>query len=149
MKRMAVVPLDFKRNASGELIPADNHLFTLVSEYCKESLAEQPELEKLAKTWAVVEMDGEKIVGVSGLAAYAGNIPDVSIFRVTGDNAKRATQMLYDRLNGFFADNGMRGHQVFLYLNEKESPEQRCPQFEESLNEVGAVPAMRMAVTVR
>jgi hypothetical protein len=147
---MGIVPLDFKRSADGNgLTPVDPQLFTLVTEYAKASLAEQPEFDRYAKTWAAVEFDGDVIATVVGLACYAGNVPDIPVFRVTGDNAKRATQMLYDRLNGFFADNGMRGHQVFLYLSEKESPEQHCPAWEESLNDVGAVPAQRMAVTVR
>jgi hypothetical protein len=146
---MAVVPLDFTKNDAGVIIPKDNHLFTLVTEYCQKNLSEQPSLKDLAKTWAVVEFDGEQMVSVAGLAAYGGNVPDVPLFRVTGDNAKRATQMLYDRMNGFFADNGMRGKQVFLFINDKETPEQRCEAWEESLTQVGAVPAQRYAVTVR
>ena len=149
MRRMGVVPLDFQRDENGKLVAKDSVLYQLVLDYCALALAEQPELEKLAKTWAVVEFEGDEIVNVTGLASYAGNVPDVSIFRVTGDNAKRATQMLYDRLNAFFADIGMRGHQVFLFLNEKESPEQRCEAWEQSLKDVGAVPAHRLAVTVR
>jgi hypothetical protein len=149
MKRMGVVPIDFRRADSGALVPVDAQLFALVTEYCQFELSEQPDLDKLVKTWAVVEFDEDRLVAVHGVAAYAGNVPDVPLFRVTGDNAKRATQMLYDRMNGFFADNGLRGKQVFLFLNEKETPEQRCPAYEESLKEVGAVPAQRLAVTVR
>ena len=146
--KMAIVPLDFRESENG-IVPVDSHLFTLVTEYCKTALAEQPKLDQLRKTWAVVEFDGEQMVAIHGIAAYAGNVPDVPLFRVTGEKAQRATKMLYDRLNGFFADQGMRGRQVFLYLNEKETEEQRCPQWSESLKDVGAIPAMRLAVTVR
>lgn len=146
--RMGVVPIDF-RNSQNGLVPVDGNLYTLVIEYCKTALAEQPIIEELAKTWAVVEYEGEDIVSVTGLAAWGGDVPDIPIFRVTGENAVRATKMLHDRLNAFFADRGARGRQVFLYLNEKETPEQRCPDYENSLKDVGAVPAQRMAVTIR
>ncbi|HVI40014.1 MAG TPA: hypothetical protein VM577_05085 [Anaerovoracaceae bacterium] len=146
--RMGVVPLDFRQTANG-LVPVDGALFTLVTEYCQLNLAKQPELSELAKTWAVVEYEGENIVSVTGLASYGGNIPDIPVFRVTGPNAQRATKMLYDRLNGFFADNGMRGKQVFLFISDKEKPEQRCEAWDSSLEDVGAVPAQRYAVTVR
>lgn len=148
MKRMGVVPIDFRKSENG-LVPVDNALFTLVQDYCQANLSEQPKLDQLAKTWAVVQFDGEKMVAVHGVAAYAGNIPDVPLFRVTGDNAQRATKMLYDRMNGYFADNGMRGHQVFLFISEKETPEQRCQAWDASLEDVGAVPAQRFAVTIR
>jgi hypothetical protein len=118
-------------------------------EYCKTALAEQPKIDELAKTWAVVEYEGEKIVSVTGLAAWGGDVPDLPIFRVTGENAKRATKMLYDRINSFFADRGARGRQVFLYISNSETPEQRCEAWEASLEDVGAVPAQRFAVTIR
>jgi hypothetical protein len=146
--RMGVVPIDF-RNSSNGIVPVDGHLYTLVVEYCKTALAEQPKIDELAKTWAVVEYEGEKIVSVTGLAAWGGDVPDLPIFRVTGENAKRATKMLYDRINSFFADRGARGRQVFLYISNSETPEQRCEAWEASLEDVGAVPAQRFAVTIR
>jgi hypothetical protein len=146
--RMGVVPIDF-RNSSNGIVPVDGHLYTLVVEYCKTALAEQPKIDELNKTWAVVEYEGEKIVSVTGLAAWGGDVPDLPIFRVTGENAKRATKMLYDRINSFFADRGARGRQVFLYISDKEMPEQRCEAWESSLEDVGAVPAQRFAVTIR
>lgn len=146
--RMGVVPIDF-RNSSNGIVPVDVHLYTLVVEYCTTALAEQPKIEELAKTWAVVEYEGEQVASVTGLAAWGGDVPDIPIFRVTGENAVRATKMLYDRLNAFFADRGARGRQVFLYISEKETPEQRCESWESSLEDVGAVPAQRMAVTIR
>jgi hypothetical protein len=145
---MGVVPLDFRNSPNG-IVPVDGHLYTLVMEYCKTALAEQPKIDELNKTWAVVEYKGENIVSVNGLAAWGGDVPDIPIFRVTGDNAKRATKMLYDRINSFFADRGARGRQVFIWISEKETPEQRCEAWESSLKDVGAVPAQRFAVTVK
>ena len=146
--RMGVVPIDF-RNSQNGLVPVDAHLYTLVVEYCKIALAEQPVIEELAKTWAVVEYEGENIVSVTGIGAWGGDVPDHPIWRVTGPNAKRATKMLQERINGFHADRGARGRSVFIYISEKETPEQRCPDWEDSLKDVGAVPAQRMAVTIR
>lgn len=146
--RMGVVPIDFRNSPNG-IVPVDGHLYTLVVEYCKTALAEQPKIEELNKTWAVVEYEGENIVSVTGLAAWGGDVPDLPIFRVTGENAKRATKMLYDRINSFFADRGARGRHIFLYISDKEAPEQRCEAWESSLSDVGAVPAQRYAVTIR
>jgi hypothetical protein len=146
--RMGVVPIDFRASQNGP-VPVDGHLYTLVMDYCKTALAEQPRIEELAKTWAVVEYEEENIVSVTGLAAWGGDVLDIPIFRVTGENAQRATKMLYDRLNSFFADRGARGRQVFLFISEKEKPDQRCPDWDESLKDVGAAPAQRMAVTIR
>jgi hypothetical protein len=146
--RMGVVPLDFRESLNG-IVPVDEHLYTLVTEYCKTALAEQPKLEELRKTWAVVEYEGETIVGVTGLAAWGGDIPDHPLFRVTGPNAKRATKMLQERINGFHADRGARGRHVFLYISDSETPEQRCEAYEQSLKDAGAVPAQRYAVTIR
>ena len=146
--RMGVVPIDFRESSNG-LVPVDAELFTLVTEYCKSALAEQPELTMLRKTWAVVEYEGDKIVSVTGLAAWGGDVPDHPLWRVTGPNAKRATKMLQERINGFHADRGARGRHVFIYISEKEQPEQRCPDWEQSLRDVGAVPAQRFAVTIR
>jgi hypothetical protein len=146
--RMGVVPIDFRQTNNG-LVPVDSELFTLVTEYCKSALSQQPNLLELTKTWAVVEYEGDTILAVTGLAAWGGDIPDLPVWRVTGPNAQRATKMLYDRINGFFADRGGRGRQVFIYISDKETPEQRCEDWEESLKSVGAVPAERFAVTVR
>lgn len=145
---MGVVPIDFRASHNGP-VPVDAHLYTLVMEYCKFALAEQPVIEELAKTWAVVEYEDEKIVSVTGLAAWGGDVPDIPIFRVTGENAVRATKMLYDRMNAFFADRGARGRHVFLYISEKEKPEQRCEAWESSLQELGAISAERFAVVIR
>ena len=146
--RMGIVPIDFRQTING-LVPVDAELFTLVTEYCKASLSQQPNLLELTKTWAVVEYEGEKISAVTGLAAWGGDVPDLPVWRVTGPNAQRATKMLYDRINGFFADRGARGRQVFVFVSDKETPEQRCEDWEESLNSVGAVPAERFSVTIK
>lgn len=145
---MGIVPLDFRDSPNG-LVPIDAHLFTLTGEYCKTALAEQPTLTELRKTWAVVMYEGETITEVTGIFAWGGPVQDIPIFRMTGPNAKRATKLAQERLNGFFADQGLRGRQVFLYISDKEKPEQRCEAWESSLEDVGAVPAQRFAVTVR
>lgn len=146
--RMAVVPIDFKESPEG-LRPVDAHLYALTVKYCKTALAEQPTLEQLRKTWVIVEYQDGVISGVTGIFAYGGNVPDIPIFRVTGPNAKRATKMAQERLNAFFADQGMRGRSVFLYISESEAPEQRCEAWDQSLKDVGAVSAQRFAITVR
>lgn len=145
---MNVVPVDFKNSPNG-IVPVDAALYSRVIQYCQENLAEPPDMKTLAKTWAVVESgDNDEIVAVHGVTGTV-NRPDIPVFRVTGENSKRATQMLYDRLNSYFADLGWRGHEVFIFISEKEKPEQRCAAWGESLNDIGAVPAERFAVTIR
>lgn len=147
MSDLRVVPLDYKMQ-DGQLVPCDSLLYEAVRVYCSVNLAEMPDFNALRRFWAAVEYDGDNIVEVHGVTATVQR-QDIPLFRVTGDHAKRATKMLYDRLNGFFADNGMLGHEVFLYINGKETEEQRCPLYEESLRDVGATPAHRYSVRIK
>jgi hypothetical protein len=148
MRRIGVVPIDFRKEG-GKIVAVDPALYSRVMQYCGENLAEIPNLTELAKVWSAVEFgEHEEIIDVHGLTGYR-MVPDVPLFRATGASAKRVTSMLYDRINGHFADAGWRGHGVFLYLNSKETPEQRCPAWDESLNDVGAEPANRLLVMVR
>jgi hypothetical protein len=142
------VLVEFQNGPSG-LEPRDPALYSQVIEYCHDELAVVPELRNFLKSYAVVEFgEQEEILAIHGVACY-GMRPDIGVFRVTGKFARRATKQLFDRLNAHFADNGWRGNEVFLFISDKETPEQRCPAWQESLKAVGAKPAQRFAVTVR
>jgi hypothetical protein len=138
--RIQVRPLDF----DAELNPKDTWLFGLAAEYCKMQLAEPVDLKKPAKIWIVLD-EQDQVIGISGYVLKA----DIPIFRVTGDNSRRATKALYERMNSFFADNGMVGQEVFLHVSSKERPEQRCPAWKSSLKAVGAIKADRFILVVR
>jgi len=146
--RIQVFPIDFM----GQwplLEPKDQELHDLAIKYCEKELAEPINFTKLAKVWvtAVVDAVGKptEVTGITGYVLKA----DVPVFRVSGANAIRSTQMLQERLHAFFADQGMIGQEVFLHISSKETPEQRCPNWEQSLIDAGATPADRLSVIVR
>jgi hypothetical protein len=75
--------------------------------------------------------------------------PDIFMFRTAGTDAAKSTRLLIERLQWYFADQGFRGQDVTLHISGKDSPEQRCPKWAESLASVDARPADRFLVLVR
>ena len=146
--RIEVIPIDFMGQPP-LYEPKERELFDMAIEYCNRELAEQFDFVNLNKVWVSVICDDEgkpqEVIGITGTVLKA----DIPIFRVSGPNAKRATKMLEQRLHSYFADQGMRGHEVFLHISSKETPEQKCPAWEESLLAAKAVPADRFSVIVR
>lgn len=143
--RIFVRPLDFEAKEGFTLLqPRDGWLFDRAQDYCEKYLNAPVDFRKLAKVWVVLD-EADEVIGISGYVVKA----DIPVFRVTGENAVRATKALYDRINSFFADQGMTGQEVFLHISSKETPEQRCPAWEDSLQSVNAVPAERFSLTVR
>lgn len=150
--RIDVFPIDFM-GAPPLYEPKDRALFDAAISYCERELAETPDFVRLNKIWVAVGNpvfeDGKFVSGeICGISGYVLK-PDIPIFRVSGDNAARATKMLTDRYHAFFADQGLRGQEVFIHLSGKETPAQRCQKWTESLKATAAVPADRYAVTVR
>lgn len=143
--RIFIRPLDFERKENFHLPqPTDQWLFDMAMEYCRRELVEPPDFRKLSKVWVALDENNE-VVGITGYVVKA----DIPVFRVTGEQAKRATKALYERMNSYFADQGMTGQEVFLHISSKETPEQRCPAWEESLQAVNAKPADRFSLIVR
>lgn len=141
--RVEVIPLDFM--GQGALLePADQKLHDLAVDYCARELqgGKDLNLARFNKVWVALA-DGE-VIGITG---FVWRI-DLPIFRVSGDNAARATKMLTDRVRSYFQDQGCRGQELFLHISGKETPEQRCPKWEESLAAAPAVPADRYSVKI-
>lgn len=151
--RIQVIPLDFMGQAP-LYEPRDKKLFDLAMDYCNRELAEPIDFVRLNKVWVAVgdpkfDKAGNLVDGhVCGLTGYVLK-PDIPVFRVSGENAARATKMLTDRYHDFFADQGLRGQEIFIHISGKEKPEQRCPRWEESLSATDAKPADRFSVIVR
>lgn len=127
------------------LEPVDRKLHDAAVDYCNRELKNGSEinLSKFAKVW--IAKEGEEIVGI---AAFVWRL-DVPMFRVTGSKADRATNMLAERIRSYFQDAfGARGAEAFIHLSSKETPEQRCEKWDESLAKVGAVPADRFSVEI-
>lgn len=146
--RIEVLPLDFL--GQGALLePADRKLHDLAVDYCRRELhgGDQINLAKFNKVWVSVAMNGEEYSEVTGITGWVNRI-DIPVFRVSGDNAVRSTKMLIDRLRAFFTDQGARGHELFIHISSKETPEQRCTRWQESLASQKATPADRLAIRI-
>ncbi len=141
--RVQIHPLDFL--GQGALLePTDPKLHDAAVEYCARELQNGRELNlaKFAKAWVVTNGDG-----VCGISGFQWKI-DIPVFRVTGLDAGYTTMKLIERMRAYFQDNGARGAEVFLHISSKETPEQRCAKWTESLAAVGAEPADRYTVKV-
>lgn len=146
--RIQVFPIELMGQAP-LFEPKDRKLHDLAVEYCARELSEPVNFSQLWRVWvsAVVDAEGKpiEVTGITG-AVYR---PDITLFRVSGKNAKRSTKMLEERLHAFLADQGLRGAEVFIHISSKETPEQRCPNWEDSLLSAKANPADRYSVIVR
>lgn len=148
MSRLAVLPIDFM--GQGALLePVDRKLHDMAVDYCARELqgGENLDLTRFAKVWVTVSIEDDKYIEIFGITGYVLR-PDLPVFRVTGDKPDRVTQMMADRLHAYFQDQGCRGQELFLHISSKETPEQRCGKWEESLKIQGATPADRFLVKI-
>lgn len=145
MSKIRIVNLDFVDNG-GMLQAKDAVLFAAVQKFCTEQLEERPNFGALAKSWAAVRLDAEGgLEEVVGLIGYK-MVPDISLFRAID---KGGTVKLAQRINDFFADQGLRMQEVFLHVAPEESPEQRCADFDSTMQLWDAKPANRQKIVVR
>ncbi|HXF14709.1 MAG TPA: hypothetical protein VN517_16250 [Terriglobales bacterium] len=145
---LKVLPIDFLGQGA-MLEPKDRELHDMAVDYCNRELQNGHEvnLSKFSKVWVVVEMEGTTYKKVVGLSGWVWRV-DIPIFRVTGEAVDRATMMLTERIRSYMEDQGARDSEVFIHLSSKETPEQKCKNWDKSLALVGAVPADRYAVKV-
>lgn len=136
-----VIPLDFMQQ--GALIqPVNQKLHDDAVEYCHRELANGHEvnLGKFSKVWV-----GLKDREVFGILGYVLKV-DIPMMRATDADVLRA---LGKRINDYLADNGSRGHEVFVHIG-CEKPEQRCPQWSHVLlKDFAAKPANRFSIEVK
>lgn len=123
------------------LEPADRTLHDAALDYCWRELAKGKEVDfsKFAKVW--VGMKDKQVLGVSGYVLK----PDIPLVRATDAGVLRGLCL---RMNDYFADQGARGKEAFIYIGD-EKPEQRCPEWKQVLKEFGATNAQRFSVEVR
>jgi hypothetical protein len=138
--KIAVLPLDFL--GQGALLePVDRKLHDLAVNYAMRELAKGKDLNfaNFSKVW--VGLRDDEVFGVSGYVLK----PDVPLLRATDADVLRA---LCHRMNDFFADNGARGKEAFIYIGD-EKPEARCPEWKAVLKEFSAKSAQRWAIEVK
>jgi hypothetical protein len=140
-----VFPLKFYGNG-GYYQPADPDLYALTQEFCKQHLVAQVDIPRLKETWVAAEVDKDgkpqRVIGISGFVYR----PDIPLFRSL---KKKATKMLHDRMQAYFADNDMRGLPVFVFVSPNETTETKCEAAEESLAAFGSTPADRHVIFVK
>lgn len=141
--RIDVSPLDFDRLDADSVKPRDPELWAAAEAFMQRELDKPFDITRAAKVWAA--HSEEEVCGITAFQM----VPDITHFRVAGPNAVRATKMMTDRLQAYFADQGLRNGYVFLHISSKERPEQRCTKWEDSLRAAGAIPADRFLVKVR
>lgn len=149
-KDLRIVPLYFM--GQGALIephPVCKEIFNLAAIYCKENVRGDVNLSSFAWTKVLVEFDEQdKAVAVHGISG-AGQRPDISLFRVTGDHAKIGTKLIHDSWQGTFADAGYRGQDVFIHVKTDDEPAQMCPNWKTSMKELACRNAERFLVKVK
>lgn len=144
MSNVKIFPLDFM--GQGALLqPKNQQLHDLIVDFCAREVIGDVNLAEFAKVFAAAEVDdADRPINIEGVTGYVLR-PDIALFRAV---SARATSKLHHRWHTFFADSGIIGHQVFLHLNSKERPEQRCTNWEEELKAAKAELADRYLVTV-
>lgn len=143
--KLRAIPIDFIRNEAGVVFPKDQKLHALAVDYAENHLAAPTNFSEYAKVWAICEVDGEKILSVQGLLGYSMR-PDFTLNRF---HSPEAIEVGYQRADEFLADNGARGMEVTILMNEDEAPEQKCPQGLRTLLGLGARPSKRFSIKVR
>jgi hypothetical protein len=137
---IAVVPIDFL--GQGALLePKDTKLHDAVLAYAWKELADGKKLDltRFAKSWAGLK--GGEVFGICGYVLR----PDIPLIRATDAEVLRA---MANRMNSYFADNGARGNEAFLYIGDDKT-EQRCPEWRKVLSEFGAKNAQRFSIEVK
>lgn len=109
-----VTPWDFTWHGS-DLLPTDEALNRKAVSFCRHFLTGHLDPRFFYMLWVAHE-DG-RVVGVTGVQ----HLWDIAVFRTTDE---RASDAMAIRLNAYFADQGMRGHTVFLSLPGGQS----CPR---------------------
>lgn len=118
----------------------DDELHAAAVEFCKNNLAEKFDPRGYTKLW-VARSEG-RVLGVTGIKSCW----DIPVFRSID---QKASFKMADRLNSYFADQGFRGQDVFLFLSQSEKPEQQCPDRARILATVGARSAERFLVACK
>lgn len=140
-----VFPLDFL-GKDALLQPKWPKLHDLAIDFCARELVEEVNLAQFQKVFIAAEVDAQDepqiVKGISGFLWR----PDIALFRAT---CASATTKLHHRWHTHFADNGLMGNQVLIYLNGKETSEQRCANWNNEMMSAEAIPADRYLVKVR
>lgn len=143
---LKVFPLDFFPPNEALIQPKNQSLHDLAVDFCLREVTGEINLTNFAKVYVAAEVDAQsRPIAVEGVTGYVMR-PDICLYRAL---TARATAKLHHRWHSYFADNGILGHQVLIHLSSKETPEQRCANWNNELMAAQAIPADRFLVEVR
>jgi len=151
MRKLRALPIDFL-SGSGVVHPADPQLFKAAQVFCQEQLGNEVNLGKMTKCWIVFEEneDGSllRVVAIGGIVWRL----DIPLFHVAKPSngagregmvsSLRASELLYERIKSYVEDNGGRGYEVFIGV--QDDAEGTWARF---LEKIGAKKAQRYVVT--
>ena len=145
--KVQVFHLFFKADSYGGLVPMDEHLYNLATNYAEEFIVPEVDFRHYKNTWVACEVDGEgkpeRVLGVLCMLLRA----DFPICRFT-DNA--AVVKLVQRANDHLHDTyGARGTDVLVHIAKDEAPDQKCPNQQEWMQAFGMTPADRWLYRIR
>jgi hypothetical protein len=125
--------------------PGDPELFAMAEKYAAENLAMPVDLRTFRPVFVACEVSDStgKPVRVLGVLCMVQRT-DVPVMRFT-DTA--AVVKLVQRANDYLHDQGLRGHPVFIEIND-EKPEQMCPKRDEWMQVYKLKPAKRYQFVV-
>ena len=138
--------LDFDRS-KGYAVPTEKcrELHKLAVQFAEKELAVIPNFSEFAKVWVAACVDGGKVKEVRGALGFTLR-PDFALARFLG---RPEVISLYGRANNYLADNGALGQEALVYVSSTEGPEQRCPEYLETLKALNAKPADRWLIEVK
>lgn len=129
----------------GAVYPVDDHLNQLASQFAEKELAEKVNLSDYRKVLVVCEVDDsgkpQKVVGI----AFGNPIFDWPGMRFV---TQEAGDSLISRMRGYLEDQGFRGWDTFIHIEDHKPAETYCPQWKDFLRQQKAEKASRWKVRV-
>jgi hypothetical protein len=141
--KLRAVPIDFE-SKNGVIVYNDAAIGEATRQFCLDELVDRPDISQYERSWLVVEEEAGRLVRPLAIGGYRV-VFDIPLLRSID---KRATVVLANRISAHLSDKGFRGKDIMLHISDSETPEQRCPEYENTLKVFGARPAERYVVKI-
>lgn len=144
--KTVVRPLHFEVVA-GAMLPRDSELFELALDFCRRQLQGEISFADYRDVLVVYKEDNRgNVSAVTGIACGALRY-DVPVLRFL--DAKSGKKLM-ERINDRLEDAGLEpGTELFVFVDEKEAEEQRCPAQRDWIEHWRAEPSKRLSVRLK
>ena len=144
--KTVVRPLHFEVVA-GAVLPRDRELCELAMDFCRRELQGEINFADYRDVLLVCrEDDNGDVIGITGIACGALRY-DVPVLRFL--DAKSGKKLM-ERINDRLEDAGLEpGTELFVFVDEKEAEEQRCPAQRDWIEHWRAEPSKRLSVRLK